>query len=169
MEFVLAVIVGLLSGALGSILAPLVTHRLSRRQREEQRAEQRHSELRDMIEEVMAEARLSLGDNFLVGADARMGFAPQKAYERYLKRITQRMEKASRRHIWRPHRIDDAELRKLADSLMSTDDKLAEFDETIRVVSPQEIDDWIKRGLSIASELEGLLEKVDVRLDQLGW
>lgn len=169
MEFVLAVIVGLLSGALGSILAPLITHRLSRRQREEQRAEQRHSELRDMIEEVMAAARQKLGDNFRVGADVRIGLTPQKAYERYFERLAQRLEQPTRRHIWRPHRIDDAELRELAESLLSTDHKLTEFTETIGVISPQEIDNWIERGLPICSELEDLLEKIDVRLDELGW
>ena len=71
--------------------------------------------------------------------------------------------------FWRPHRIKDEELRALATELQqaNSDASLLIFDR--RKMGALASDDWDKKALDTAALIDGLLEDLDHRLDQLEW
>lgn len=168
MEFVLAVIVGLLSGAVGALVGPVVVHRLGRRQRQEQRAEHRHAELRTMIDVRMADARRHVGKSYIAATIIRSDFEARRAT--VLKYLEEELA-AWREHPyhWQPYRIDDPQLREGAMRLNTLDLELHELITAIEGVSPDEVGKWTERIVSTATEVEALIKKISLRLDELGW
>lgn len=168
MEFVLAVIVGLLSGAVGSLVGPVVVHRLGRRQRQEQRAEQRHAELRTMLDVRMADARRHVGHSFIAEKNIRSDAAKRRAT--VLKYLNEELEATRERPFhWQPYRIDDPQLREGATRLNTLDLELHGLTTAMDDISPDEVGNWTKRIVSTATGVEALVEKISLRLDELGW
>lgn len=168
MEFVLAVIVGLLSGAVGAFVGPAVVHWLNRRQRQEQRAEHRRAELRTMLNVRMDDARRHVGQSFTAETNIRSDAAERRAT--VLNHLNEELEATRERPFhWQPYRIDDPQLREGATRLNTLDLELHRLTTVIDDISPDEVGIWTERIVSTATEVEALVKKISLRLGELGW
>ena len=167
MEFVVAIIVGLLSGVVGSILGPIVRHRLGRRQCEEQRTEEHHAEFRVKLEKRMALARSHQAYIPRLHAEVKLlNKLPGDAFSEF---ATEDMKEIADMGVWQPHRIDDDELRKLAERLAELDSQQLGQILALSKLSPGDVDGWLEPARRPSEELDRVMQKIDLRLDELGW
>ena len=113
---VVAIIVGAFGGLLGSIAGPVFTHGLDRRRRAELRQEERNQEFRHMVETVMRLARTAHSSTLEIGL-TELSFGDISPallrHDQYVQSLAAQYGDL----LWRPLRIQDATLRRLADGL----------------------------------------------------
>jgi len=156
-----AVVVGLLAGAFGSVIGPLFGQLLQRRQRREVRLEKRHQDIRTMLEERMKDGLEEMALCFRVEA-ARIAGLDQ--LQQWAMSMSGRYHR--RRIVWKPHRIDDFELRRLSVKLNDIVYELSRW--PIEFIT-NEGGETKARLSGVEAEFQQLIERIDARLDDLRW
>jgi hypothetical protein len=165
-----AIVVGAFSGLLGSIAGPYLTHSLDSRQREQLRTERRREFLRDMIERKCAEVRSYCGSAYVVSKLIEAGATREEALARYKRLSRERLRPDP--VVWKPHRINDKTLSDLAFELEVQDLTLAVSLEDIKnplYANKEALEARLKLARESEGELEDLVAKIDLRLDELNW
>lgn len=165
---IVALLVGAFSGVFGSIIAPMLSHGLDRKRREELRQEERNRELRHMVEAVMRLARVAHSSTLEIQYTDTLAGDVNQALLRHDQYVLE-LERIYRYFLWRPHRIHDEALRRLADGLNSAQGQLHILIGVRRGVPIGSIINWSQQVQNVRDWIDRLMKSVDERMDQLGW
>ena len=121
----------------------------------------------------MLDVRIALVRKDIAGSvTAQMNVGSEAAERKtaVLKHLREQLEAMRERPLhWQPYRIDDPQLREWATRLNALDSELSSLITTIDDISPDDVKDWAVRTTETATELETLIERISLRLDELGW
>lgn len=165
---IVGVIVGAFSGLLGSIAGPFLNYRLDRQRRSEKRQEERNQELRRMLETVMRISRTTVTTTAEIELAVMDGTNVGDVLQRHNEYIRW-IENLQPHFSWRPHRIHDDALRRLAVAFLSAQTQLAML---VRAAGGDPITstlNWFQRMRNVRPWVESLSEAVDQRMDELDW
>ena len=167
---IVAIVVGAFSGLLGSVAGPVLAHGLDRRRRAELRQEERNQEFRHMVETVMRLARTAHSSTLEIGL-TELSFGDIGPV---LLRHDQYVESLAAKYgdlLWRPLRIQDATLRRLADGLNTAQAHLHWLIAERRDVALGGTQHYQKRNAEkpVSKEIEELDAKIAEAEEQLRW
>jgi len=166
---VVAIIVGAFSGLLGSIAGPFLSHQLDRRRRSELRKEERRRELRQMLEAVMRLARAQQSGLTEYQISAALGRSLEEVRLRQIHYI-QEIELKYPFFFWRPHRIMDEQLRRVAQELQDANTAATMlWPDLLNPAGRESPAQWDEEVSQLAKRIDAVLEAVDARLDELDW
>ena len=164
-----AIVVGAFSGLLGSVAGPYLGYHLDRRRRRQLRQEERQRELRQMLEALMRLARAQqtmLSEYRLARTLGEHLDELRLSHLQYIREL----ELKYPYFFWRPSRVKDERLRVLAMDLHDALTQSALLWIDLRYVPiVEEAAEWDQRVDQAKKRIDGALENVDQRLDELDW
>jgi hypothetical protein len=160
-----AIAVGIVVGGVST----WISQHFEREKRREVRQEQRDRDLREMIEAMMQLARTqSSGLREFQTAPWMLGISVEDVRQNQLRYIHE-AKALYPKFFWRPHRVKDERLRTLASDLQqaNTEASLLVYDKWKGgKLAPANWDAEVNR---VAERIDDLLQRLDHRLDELGW
>jgi hypothetical protein len=170
-SIIVAVLVGVIVGGVSTWL----THNFDRWRRREIHQEGRHRELREMIEALMRLARAEasgLAEYEIAMIEGAIRGTGLQAIEETRVRNLEHVRRLEERHpffLWRPWRIEDAELSELASQLQDANTQAGLLMYDLLRGDVRTTDEWKERAKEASAKIETALKQTDLRLDELEW